>query len=112
LRNNSGSLTIFAAIRRASSIESIFAAERRPGLACISFSRKINSMEYRGIRYTIRVGIERGQFLACIHPDDDEMPAGQTFLSRRDAEDYARQMINRWLTAKSRRNAKRPAATY
>jgi hypothetical protein len=63
-------------------------------------------MEYRGIRYTVRVGIERGQYRACIHPDDEEMLAGQTFLSRRDAKDYARQMINRWLTAKSRRNTK------
>jgi hypothetical protein len=112
LRTNSGSFAIFAAIRRASSLVSIFAADRRPGLACISISRKINLMEYRGIRYTIRAGIERGQYRACIHPDGDEMLAGQIFLSREDAEAYARHMINRWLTAKSRQNAKRPDATY
>jgi hypothetical protein len=52
-------------------------------------------MEYRGIRYTIRAGIERGQYRACIHHDGDEMLAKQIFLSREDAEAYARQMINK-----------------
>jgi hypothetical protein len=35
-RNSSGSLAIFAAIRRASSLVSSLAAARRHGLACIS----------------------------------------------------------------------------
>jgi hypothetical protein len=47
-------------------------------------------MEYRGIRYTIRAGIERGQYRTCIHPDGDEMSANKIFLSREDAEAYAR----------------------
>jgi hypothetical protein len=58
-------------------------------------------MEYRGIRYTIRVGIDRGQYRACIHPDGDEMPARQIFLSREHAEAYARRMIDRWLQGKT-----------
>jgi hypothetical protein len=94
-------VTSESTVRRASSLESIFDAERRPGLACISFSRKINPMEFRGIRYTIRAGIERGQYRACIHPDDDEMLANTIFFSREDAEFYARRMITKWLAAKS-----------
>jgi hypothetical protein len=57
-------------------------------------------MEYRGIRYTIRVGIARGQYRAVIHPDEVEVPANKIFLSRKDAEAYARRMINRWLERK------------
>jgi hypothetical protein len=69
-------------------------------------------MQYRGIRYTIRAGIERARYRVCIHPDDDEMSANKIFLSRKDAEAYARHMINRWLAGKSRQNAKRSDATY
>jgi hypothetical protein len=61
-------------------------------------------MEYRGIRYTIRAGIERGQCRVIIHPDDDEMVSKKIFLSREGAEAYARDMINRRLAAKSTRN--------
>ena len=68
------------------------------------FRAKLNLMEYRGIRYTIRAGIERGQYRVVIHPAGDEMPANRIFLSRDDAEDYARRMINRWLAAKSSKN--------
>ena len=59
-------------------------------------------MEYRGIRYTIRTGIERGQCRLAIHPDGVEVPASRIFLSREDAKEYARHMINGWLDAKSR----------
>ena len=38
----------------------------------------------------------------AIHPDGVEVPASRIFLSRKDAEEYARRMINRWLDAKSR----------
>jgi hypothetical protein len=58
-------------------------------------------MEYRGIRYTIHVGIARGQYRAVIHPDEVEVPANKIFLSREDAEAYARRMINRWLETKN-----------
>ena len=58
-------------------------------------------MEYRGIRYTIRAGIERRQYRVVIHPDEVEVPANKIFLSRKDAEAYARRMINRWLETKN-----------
>jgi hypothetical protein len=57
-------------------------------------------MEFRGIRYSIRVGIERRQYRVAIYPDDVEMPANKIFLSREDAEAYARLMIKRWLQQK------------
>jgi hypothetical protein len=69
-------------------------------------------MKYRGIRYTIRAGIERAQYRVAIHPGDTEMPAPRIFFAREDAEAYARRMIDRWLTAKSRQNAKPRDATY
>jgi len=69
-------------------------------------------MEYRGIRYTIRAGIEREQYRVCIHPDGDEMFTNRIFLSRENAEAYARRMIDRWLDANSGQNAKPPDATY
>ena len=69
-------------------------------------------MEYRGIRYTIRTAIERGQYRVVIHPDGVEVPTNKIFGTREDAEDYALRMIDRWLAAKSRQNAKRPDATY
>jgi hypothetical protein len=59
-------------------------------------------MEYRGIRYTIRAGIERRQYRVVIHPDEVEVPVkNKIFLSREDAEAYARRMINRWLEGKT-----------
>ena len=64
-------------------------------------------MEYRGIRYTIRAGIERGQYRVVIHPDEVEMPANKIFLSRKDAEDYAQLMIDRWLSKRKMVNERR-----
>ena len=71
-----------------------------------------NLMEYQGIRYTIRAGIERGQYRAVIHPDGGELPSKTVFGSREDAEVYARRMINRWLAAKSGQNPEAPDATF
>jgi hypothetical protein len=64
-------------------------------LRVFQFKRKVNLMEHRGIRYTIHVGIARRQYRAVIHPDEVEVPANKIFLSRKDAEDYARLMIDR-----------------
>ena len=64
-------------------------------------------MEYRGIRYTIRAGIERRQYRVVIHPDEVEMPANKIFLSRKDAEDYAQLMIDRWLSKRKMVNERR-----
>jgi hypothetical protein len=58
-------------------------------------------MEYRGIRYTIRTGIQRAQYRVFIHPEDVEVPANKIFGTREDAEVYARLMIKRWLEQKS-----------
>ena len=58
-------------------------------------------MEYRGIRYTIHAGIERGQYRVAIYPGEVEVPANTIFLSREDAEAYARRMINRRLRRKT-----------
>ena len=59
-------------------------------------------MEYWGIRYTIRTGIERQQYRVVIHPDEVEVPAkNKIFFSRENAEAYARRMINSWLEGKT-----------
>jgi hypothetical protein len=58
-------------------------------------------MEYRGIRYTIRAGIERRQYRVSIHPDEDEITSNRIAGSREEAKVYARRMIDRWLDAKS-----------
>jgi hypothetical protein len=47
-------------------------------------------MEYRGIRYTIRAGIERGQLRVSIHPDGAEITSNRIAGSREDAKAYAR----------------------
>jgi hypothetical protein len=61
-------------------------------------------MEYRGIRYTLRAGIQRGRWLAVIHPEDIEIPAKKSAATHEDAEVYAQRMINRWLGPKSNAN--------
>jgi hypothetical protein len=53
-------------------------------------------MEYRGIRYTIHMGIEREQWSVAIHPAGVEM-AKVISGSHEHAELKARSMINRWL---------------
>jgi hypothetical protein len=54
-------------------------------------------MEYRGIRYTIRARIERGEWFVAIHPDDVEMPGKIVSGGRERAETLAHFMIKRWL---------------
>jgi hypothetical protein len=54
-------------------------------------------MEYRGIRYTIRAGIERGQWVVVIQPEGFDVTPNKIFGAREDAESEARHMINRWL---------------
>jgi len=58
-------------------------------------------MKYRGIRYTIRAGIERVQYRAVIHPDGVEMLSNRLSGSREDAKADAWRMISRWLEQKS-----------
>ena len=80
----------------------LFAREQFPPPPC-GYSNLAQGlvMEYRGIRYTIRAGIERGQYRVVIHPGEVEVPVNKIFLSREDAEAYARLMINRRLRRKT-----------
>jgi len=59
-------------------------------------------MDYRGIRYSIRAGIERGQWFVVIHPEGIEVSSKKIFGSREDAEVQAHRIIEKWLDAKSR----------
>jgi hypothetical protein len=54
-------------------------------------------MEYRGIRYTIRAGIERDQWLVAIHPGEVEMAGKVVNGDREQAESRAHSMIDKWL---------------
>jgi hypothetical protein len=55
-------------------------------------------MKHRGVRYTIRIGIEREQWRVAVHPTGKGLPQERTvFGTREDAEITARSMINAWL---------------
>ncbi len=64
-------------------------------------------MEYRGIRYTIRAGIARGQWFVVIHPEGIEVSSNKIFGAREYAEFHAHRMINQWVDAKSARRIKK-----
>jgi len=52
-------------------------------------------MEYRGIRYAIRIGIAPGQWCVAIYPPDHGMPKERpVFGTREAAVATARSMIN------------------
>jgi hypothetical protein len=53
-------------------------------------------VEYRGIRYTVRAGIERNQWAVSIHPADIESPGRIITGPRERAELIARRMIDKW----------------
>jgi hypothetical protein len=59
-------------------------------------------MEHRGVRYTIRAGIERGLWSVAIYPGGVESTGTLTYGTRKYAEGRARSMINSWLRAQSR----------
>ena len=54
-------------------------------------------MEYRGVRYTIRAGIERDHWSVAIHPGDVESAAKVASGGREQAEALAHSMIDNWL---------------
>ena len=54
-------------------------------------------MEYRGIRYTIRVRAERDQWVVAIHPGGVEQRGRVMNGNRKQAEFLARSMIVKWL---------------
>jgi hypothetical protein len=53
-------------------------------------------MEYRGIRYTIRTGIERDHWTVAIHPGDVESVPKIVNGDREQAETLAHSMIDDW----------------
>jgi len=53
-------------------------------------------VEYRGIRYTVRAGIERNQWTVSIHPADVESARRIITGPRERAELIARKMIDKW----------------
>jgi hypothetical protein len=54
-------------------------------------------MEYKGIRYTIGLGIERGKWSVGIHPADADVAKKVLTGTRQQAESQARFMIEQWL---------------
>ena len=63
-------------------------------------------VEYRGIRYTIRARIERGQWSVAIYPAGDEMKGRVVTGSREEAELQAHALIDSWLKRHSTQNPK------
>jgi hypothetical protein len=59
-------------------------------------------MEYKSVRYAIRIGIERGQWRVAIYPPGNGLAEERTVLgTREDAETTARSMINARLKKRS-----------
>jgi hypothetical protein len=58
-------------------------------------------MDYRGVRYTIRAGIEPNLWSISIYPDGIESRANRAYGSRKDAEFQAHSMIDGWLQKQS-----------
>ena len=66
-------------------------------------------MEYRGVRYAIRIGIAREQWQAAIYLADKELPKETTVVgARQNAEIAASSIIDAWL--KKRPGARTPHA--
>ena len=60
------------------------------------------AMDHRGVRYTIRAGIEPNLWSISIYPDGIESRANRAYGSRKDAEFHAHSMIDGWLQKQSR----------
>ena len=66
------------------------------------FWSKTNFVEHRGIRYAIRMGIERGQWRVAIYPIGNGLPEERTvFRTREGAKRTAHSMINARLKKRS-----------
>jgi hypothetical protein len=64
--------------------------------SAFGFESKTYPVEYRGIRYTLRAGIERDRWSVAIHPAGVEMKVRVVNGPREDAELRARDMIDDW----------------
>ena len=60
------------------------------------------SMEHRGVRYTIRAGIERGIWSVAVHPGGVELAAKLVYGTRKEAEFEAHSMIDGWCLRQSK----------
>jgi len=59
-------------------------------------------MEYKGVWYTIHIGIKRRQWRVVPHPPGNEFPKQKrVFGTREDAERKAHSMIDAWLRTRS-----------
>jgi hypothetical protein len=55
-------------------------------------------MEHKGVRYEIRIGIAREQWLVAIYLPDKKLPKERTVVgTRRDAEIEASSIIDAWM---------------
>jgi hypothetical protein len=54
-------------------------------------------MDYRGVRYTTRAGIEPNLWSISIYSDGIESRANRVYGPRKDAEFQAHSMIDGWL---------------
>jgi len=59
------------------------------------------ALDYWGVRYTIRAGIEPNLWSISIYPDGIESRANRAYGSRKDAEFQAHSMIDGWLQKQS-----------
>jgi hypothetical protein len=56
-------------------------------------------MQYRKIRYTLRLRVQPGQWLVAIHPEDVELSGRIITGTREQAEKQAHSQIDRWLAS-------------
>ena len=62
-------------------------------------------MEYRGVRYAIRIGIARGQWQVAVYFPDKELPKETTVVgTRHDAEIAVRSIVDAWTKKRLREN--------
>lgn len=82
---------------------------RSLGIAQALILAQTHPMEYRGVRYTIRVRIEREQWYVAIHPAGIEL-AGKVLAGPRErAESQAHAMIDSWLERQPTQSPKAPS---
>ncbi len=63
-------------------------------------------MEHKGVRYTIRIGIEPNLWSISIYPGGVESRANRVYGTREDAEVEARAMIDGWPHKQKRKRLK------
>ena len=78
-----------------------------PALFSPQFWSKTIFMEYKGVRYTIHIGIERQQWCVALYPPGNEFPEEKRISgTREDAERKVHLMIDAWLRTRLTRMKK------